>query len=218
MKLDDTTIKEIRNLRRNGEPIKRIASRLDCSPSTAKKYTNGLKIVNTTRYRNIINQTKKNNAYKASKAAQTKWHQNRESVKQQARLEWSKTKQNPLLLALVALYAGEGYKGTAKYISISNNNPKIIKLAFKALRYLDPNVLITATITYYKSHNKKLCKDHWIQLFDSNVKIVMRKNTDSRSKDLVVPHPRCPYGRCDLRYSKFDTYWKIMQWIDCLLE
>jgi len=216
-KIDETIVKKIIKLRQNGEPVKRIAKIVGCSSSTASKYCQDVNIDNIDRHNKICNDTKRENALAASDVAREKWRQRRDEVKRAAKSEWNEIKSDPLMVAFLGLYAGEGKKTTST-IGISNNDPRIIRLSLKAIRKLDPNKTLSARVVYYESHNPDECMKFWREIFDENVKIKLVKNSDNRCQNLSEPHKRCTFGRCDLEYNKFRTYWRIMQWIDCMYD
>ena len=201
-KLDDNIITKIKDLRLNGLSLNQIVDELNIGKSTASKYCKGLRPNNPNR---------KGCNKHATLAAKKKWKNRIDQVVLEAKNEWDSIKQRPDVMGFLGLYWGEGYKYGS--IGITNNDPDIIRIAFKFFRIFDPHKTIKITIIYYDSHNEEECYNFWKAIFDNNISIKIMKNTDVRSKSEF--DIRCPHGRCMVRYNNWKIYHKIITWINC---
>lgn len=187
--------------------INEISKALGIAKSTASIYCKGVKPNNPERLRRRM----ANNAAAGSAAFANARNRHKSAIAEKAKRDWFIVKNCPGLMGFLGLYWGEGRK-TGYGLGITNNDPSFFKVVTPTIILLSPQTRKVATITYYESHDKDECENFWNELFAQNVTVVMKENSDMRSKSQF--NNRCPYGRCDLRFSDLALQISINIWVD----
>lgn len=195
---------KIKELRANGKSVREIAKTLCCSKSTVSYYCRG------------TDRLPQKYGGNGGLVVQQEWQERIDEICDKARIDWLLLRLDPQFMGFLGIYWGEGFKAKSKgrrtgTIGITNNDPMIVKAA---VNYLQPltNSTIGAIIIYYPSHNKQKCERFWKQLLPG-ITIKIQKNTDERSQ--TKWSDSCKWGRCRVRFSDFELFWRITTWIDC---
>ncbi len=198
---------KIKEMRLNGFSIKDIALKLKCGKSTVSYHCKG--IVPKTLDR--INRNCRENTKRSAEGQKKFWGERRAQAASKAKTEWNRIYQDAEMMGFLGLYWGDGYKSSGK-VGISNQDPDLVGFCWKILKNITKKVAV-ARITYYETHDPKLCERHWRKALGKHVEIRMQKNNDARSKNQT--HSRCQYGRCQLEINDWELYTKIMTWLAC---
>lgn len=137
-----------------------------------------------------------------------------EEAKREASLELASLKYNPLFIAGIMLYWGEGDKRTRGQVRLVNTEPEIIRLFVLFLTEVCriPHEKIRASVTIYPDLNELECRKYWsdasgipIESFTKCVTIQGRHKTRKLS-----------YGMCNVLV--LSTYFKIklLEWLRLL--
>jgi len=208
---------KIRELRRNGYSIPSIATQLQCSKSTVSLHCRGIQLTKSQKIVLKRNEDiNRRNLWKGNKSASKIWENKRNAAKQIARVEWMAAKNDPITMAFLGLYLGEGskaHKGKTGVVGMTNNDPFVIKFFYEFIINKITNAP-QAEIRCYKSHNKDECKKFWQNLLPK-ARIRICDVYDKRVKDLNQPHERCKHGACSLRIGDYKLWHKIMTWLEC---
>lgn len=207
---------QIRRLRREGHTIKEIVSVVGCAKSVVSYHCKNIEITPRVRRKQMENKTFPHQ-HLGFKSASKRWNQLKNSVREQAVAEWESVRTDPLMMSFLGLYWGDGHKraGAAKtsVVGVTNNDYYFILAAYQCLVKLTDKVL-TASITYYPSHDKDECREFWSKLLPE-ARIKMYSVKDQRISPSEEILPCCQYGRCTLRVSDWALWHKIMSWLDC---
>jgi hypothetical protein len=141
-----------------------------------------------------------------------------ERVYEDARLEaceeLSVLKYNPLFIAGLMLYWGEGDKLTRAHVKITNTDPELIALFVHFLRFicLIPLDKIKGEVLIYPDLNEQACLSYWMK-HSGLPKKGFFKTTTIKGKHVKR---RLTYGVCMINVSS--TYFKVkmMEWIKLL--
>ena len=132
-------------------------------------------------------------------------------ARREARAEFERLKYNPLFIAGLMLYWGEGDKRTRGQVRLANTDPELIRLFVYFLRNACriPAEKIKASVLIYPDLNAEKCREYWsrrsrikIRNFHSCVVISGRHKTR-----------RLSYGVCST--FVMSTYFKekILEWL-----
>lgn len=139
-----------------------------------------------------------------------------EEARNEARSEFEKLKYNPLFIAGIMLYWGEGDKLTKYSTKIANTDPDLIRLYVFFLRNACriPEDKIKAHLLIYPDLDADTCKDYWAR--KSGVSTEHFFNTTTIQGKHKVRRLR--YGVCMIGVSS--TYFKVkmLEWIKLLPE
>lgn len=194
----------IKRLRSQGLSIRKIADTLNCSKSVVSYHCSD---TNKLPYRHGgLNGTTK---------AKENWDNRIRLVCEEACSSWFELSQDPEFMGFLGIYWGEGNKarnrGGTGSVGVTNNDPYIIRVAYNNLYQLTTKRII-ATIICYPKHDEKRCMKFWQSLMPEAL-IKIEQNKDKRSKQKWSDS--CEYGRCQLRFSDWELFWKITTWLDC---
>lgn len=135
-------------------------------------------------------------------------------AKKEAKEQYLELKNNPLFVAGLMIYWGEGDK-TSKYrISIANTDARMIRI----FRLFIENILnvnnAKAWLLLYPDLDETICKNYWIQ--NSGLKQdYFNKSMVIRGKSLTK---RLSYGVCNLGISSAYLKSKIFVWMDLIVD
>lgn len=149
----------------------------------------------------LINKTKKE-----------KWEKWREEHRQRARKEFPYLKKNPLFLAGLMLYWGEGdSKIENGLVRLSNTDPMMIKIIFLFLKNVCriPEEKVKATLILYPDLDENKCKNLWSKTSG------ISKNRFYKTQFIYGRHPtrRLSYGICNIYVSSRELKEKIFVWL-----
>lgn len=150
-------------------------------------------------------------------ATKKKWASIHEQYRTEAELEFEQKKTNPLFVAGVMLYWGEGGK-TLKYnkVSLSNSDPGMLKIFYKFLhKTLEiPRENIFAWLLLYPDLNDEIQKRFWSKI------IGIPLQQFKKSITIVGRHPtkRLSNGVCYITVQSSKLLWKLTRWIELYQE
>lgn len=137
-----------------------------------------------------------------------------EEAREEARTEFEELKYNPLFIAGLMLYWGEGDKLTKYSTAITNTDPDLIRLYVFFLRNACriPEEKIKAHVLVYPDLNEVDCRKYWalesgidISRFTKNTTILGRHKTR-----------RIKYGVCIVGISSTYLKVKVLEWLKLL--
>lgn len=138
----------------------------------------------------------------------------RRVARQEAQKDFLKLIKNPLFIAGLMLYWGEGDSKTKNPIRLSNTDPRMISLYIKFLvKCLNiPKEKLRSNIILYPDLSKRKCINFWIE------KTGMPKQQFYKTQFIKGKHPtkRLTNGICMVVYSNREIKEKILVWIDLL--
>jgi hypothetical protein len=150
-----------------------------------------------------------------ARANKKRWEVWRKQHREEAKKEFPILKSNPLFIAGLMLYWGEGDSSLKREVRLSNADPRIIKLFNKFLRKVCkiPKERIHIILTLYPDLVEEKCKNFW-----SNKTGVSLKQF-GKSQVIYGRHPtrKLENGVCTIRVSSsYGLKEKIITWIDLL--
>ena len=148
-----------------------------------------------------------------NKARRKMWEDWREEARQQARKEFPRLRKNPLFIAGIMLYWGEGdSKIENSIVRLSNTTPGIIRifsLFLQKICYL-PKEKIRIAMVLYPDLDEKKCKQFWSAISG------IPNNQFRKTQFIKGKHPtkRLPNGICESYVSSRQLKEKIFVWIN----
>jgi AcrR family transcriptional regulator len=146
------------------------------------------------------------------KARKEKWKKWREAHRQAAKKEFPHLKKNPLFLAGLMLYWGEGDSKIANcQVRLSNTDPEMIRIFSLFLQKVCkiPRCKIKIELTLYPDLNEEVCKKFWHKA--SGIPIAQFR----KAKFIKGKHPtkRLSYGICNINFNSRELKEKIFTWL-----
>jgi len=204
-------------LRKKGMSYKKISKELGIPKSTIhywfsnlqwsqlikKKLTKRAQIQSTKRLRAVI------------RAQQKRWKAWRKQYREEAKKEFPILKSNPLFVAGLMLYWGEGDSKPKNETRLSNTDPRMIKLFYKFLQEICkiPKKEIRACLLLYPDLCEEKCKNFWHKTTGIPL------SQFNKSSVIYGRHPtkRLENGICIIRVnSSRGLKEKILVWINLL--
>jgi hypothetical protein len=150
---------------------------------------------------------------KVIKANKERWQKWRKNYREEAKKEFPALKSNPIFIAGLMLYWGEGDSNLKNMTRLTNTDPRMINLFCKfVIEILGvPKIDIRTHLTIYPDLSENKCKKYW-----SN-KINLPINQFNKTQVIYGKHPtrRLEYGICSIRVPKSCGFKeKIFVWID----
>lgn len=202
-------------LRRQGKSYKKIEKELGIPRSTLFGWFSHLPWsremkVELTRRANYVNHRK---FRKYVKARQKMWEAWREAARQEARRDFPKLSKNPLFIAGIMLYWGEGDSVLSNSsIRITNTDPRMLQLFVLFLTNICfvPLEKLRATIILYPDLREDICITYWSHA------IGIPQVQFSTTQYIKGRHPtrRLSYGICQIVYGSRLLKEKIYVWLD----
>ncbi|MFZ3044098.1 MAG: hypothetical protein WA058_03285 [Minisyncoccia bacterium] len=137
-----------------------------------------------------------------------------EAARKEARAEFELLKYDPLFIAGVMLYWGEGAKNPKQGVKFTNSDPKMVKFYVEFLKRSCriPEDRIKAYILIYPDIEEKTCRAYWSKMsnlpwqnFTKSVVITGRHATR-----------RLGWGVCTITVSSNYFKQKVLEWIQLL--
>lgn len=137
-----------------------------------------------------------------------------EEGRKEARTAFEDLKYNPLFIAGLMLYWGEGDRATKHLVRLTNTEPEIIKLFRLFLTHICriPESKIRTVLLIYPDLNEEVCREYWSRTcglpLESFKKSIVIRGREKKS--------RLSYGTCALVISS--TYFKVkmLEWLKLL--
>lgn len=150
----------------------------------------------------------------ANKARWNRWH---EECRNEATIEFPGLVMNPLFIAGLMLYWGEGDKVIKNSIvKLANSDPEMIKIFYLFLRkvLLIPSEKIIIRLLLYPDLQDKIYKKLWSKMINVPIKY-FRKSTTIQGRH---PERRLSYGVCYVEVYSRKLKEKIFTWINLYQE
>ncbi|MDO8575747.1 MAG: hypothetical protein Q7R90_00350 [bacterium] len=137
-----------------------------------------------------------------------------EEARAEAKIEFDALKYNPLFIAGIMLYWGEGDKLTKYAVTITNSDPALIRLYVFFLENVCriPPEKIKAHILIYPDLNEETCRLYWASRSHVDLSRFM-KCTVIQGKQKVR---RLKYGVCMIVISSTYLKTKMLEWLKLL--
>lgn len=147
------------------------------------------------------------------KNRQKLWELWREEAREEARRNFPELVKNPLFVAGIMLYWGEGdSKIENADVRLGNTDPKMMHLYTKFLLEIcgAPFEKLRGAMILYPDLNEEVCQDFW-----SNA-TTLPKEQFTKTQFIAGRHPtkRLSHGICQVRYGSRQLKEKIFVWID----
>ncbi|MFA5942364.1 MAG: hypothetical protein WC798_01705 [Candidatus Paceibacterota bacterium] len=135
-------------------------------------------------------------------------------AREEAKRDFEELKYNPLFIAGLMLYWGEGDKLTKQAVKLTNTDPNLIRLYVFFLKRVCgiPEDKIKAQVLVYPDLNEKDCREYWARESGLDLKSFTKSSTmQGRHKTR-----RIAYGVCMICISS--TYFKVkmLEWLRLL--
>ncbi|MDO8536714.1 MAG: helix-turn-helix domain-containing protein [bacterium] len=204
----------ILTLRRKRKSYKEIAEILDVAKSTVSYW-----ISNNPESRVIKDILTKQNIIKSRrrirkiiKLSKEKWAAWREVARKEALRNFPATIKNPLFVAGITIYWGEGDSKPKNPMRISNTDPRMISVYIHFLRevMLIPDEKIRMGLILYPDLSDAVCKKFWARVSG------LDENHFMKTQYIKGYHPtkRLSHGICMVVVNSRQNKVKILEWID----
>lgn len=148
-----------------------------------------------------------------NKERRTMWEQWRERAREEARKEFPRLQRNPLFIAGIMLYWGEGDSKIENcHVRLSNTSPNMIRLFSIFLQKIChvPTEKLRAAVILYPDLNEIRCKRVW----STASGIPEKQFTKTQFIKGFHPTKRLAHGICLVYLSSRQLKEKIFVWID----
>jgi len=148
-----------------------------------------------------------------NKARREKWERWRQTFRNQAKKEFNKLKRNPLFIAGLMLYWGEGdSKMENSLVRLSNTDSEMIRIFSKFLKKICcvPMEKIKISLVLYPDLNNRICIKFWSE------KSGIPQSQFFKTQVIYGKHPtkKLSYGICNIIVSSRGLKEKIFTWLN----
>ena len=203
-------------LRKQGRSYNEICDELGMSKSTLSNWFKGMDFSEDIR-KNLVEESKRTSADRLKILNKVRGDSLRvtyEIAEAEALKEMEKYKYDPLFIAGVSLYWGEGDKLSRNQVRLTNTDPKMIEIFLMFLTSVCevPQEKIKLALFIYHNLDEATCKAYWgsitgLTVFHKTQVLPSRHKTK-----------RLPYGVCTVVVSNTCLKKKMNLWIDRLNE
>ena len=201
-------------LRKEGKSYREIAQSLSVQKSTVAYYFKGLDWS-----RDIKDQltekaqkVSRDRLIRLNNLKKIKWAKFYDKAEKEAITDFDKLKNNPLFIAGVMIYWGEGTKNEKSGVKIANTDPKMLAVFHKFLINICKvdQVRVRAWLLLYPDLNQDLCLAFWSE------HVNISENNFYKSTIIPGRHKsrRLGNGVCTLIVSSFYLQKKMLKWIE----
>jgi len=202
-------------LRKKGKSYNKISKELGVPKSTLSDWLSGVRWSQEIKkeLERIANRAASKRLRILSKGRQKMWEAWREEARQQARKDFPKLRQNPLFVAGLMLYWGEGdSKIENSQVRLSNTSPDLIKLFSLFLKNICglPIEKIKISLILYPDLDEANCISFW------STAAKIPKSQFRKSQIIKGKHPtkKLTYGICMIHLTSRQLKEKIFVWIN----
>lgn len=146
------------------------------------------------------------------KANRARWAKIHQEYRDTGRQEFEQLKNDPLFIAGVMLYWGEGNKGVGSQLKLANSDPTMIRLFYMFLKNVMsvPQDKIRVWLLLYPDLVDEMQKRFWIRATG------IPRSQFSNSIYIKSRHPtkRLSYGVCNIYVSSREFKEKMMVWLE----
>lgn len=152
-----------------------------------------------------------------TQAQKLKWEQWREGFREEARKKFKTLMRNPLFLAGLMLYWGEGDNKSHSSVRLANTDPRMIKLFFRFLKQCCgiPPARIRVDLFLYPDLSPLSTRRFWSGYLGISEEQVSKPQV-IRSRNFYGLHPskRLQYGVCTIRVNSGGLKEQMRVWQD----
>jgi hypothetical protein len=206
-------------LRRKGKSYNKISKELNIPKSTLSDWFSNLRWSQTIKkeLERKANYIARKRLRLICKARREYWEKWREEFRKEARKEFPVLKSNPLFIAGLMIYWGEGDSSLRHQVRLSNSDPKMIKLFNGFLQKICkiPKEKIRLSLIIYPDLADRVCKKFW------STKTKISLNQFDKSNIIYGRHPtkRLENGVCIIRVNGTpDLKEKIITWTTLMVN
>lgn len=201
-------------LRRAGKSYKKISTELGIPKSTVSDWFKGAKWSvaireELTRKANYIS---KKRLLAVNKKRSAMWKAWREEARSEARKDFEALAQNPLFVAGIMLYWGEGDSKPANPLRLSNSDPRMISVYVEFLKDIlrIPAEKIRIGLILYPDLSDESCRAFWAKTAR------LRQGNFVKTQVIYGRHPtkRLEHGVCMVVVGSRQYKIKVLEWID----
>lgn len=148
-----------------------------------------------------------------NKKRREKWEKWHEECREKARKEFPFLKNDPLFLAGLMIYWGEGdSKASNSLIRVSNTDPRMMRIFTDFLLRIGkiPHEDLRASLILYPDLDEKECLDYWTK----GIGIPVSQFIKTQVIKGRHPTKRLSYGICIVYKCSRELKEKILEWID----
>jgi len=202
-------------LRKKGKSYNKISKELGIPKSTLTEWFSNIKWSQKIKKELVrrANYIARKRLRLLNKGRRAMWEAWREEAREQGRKEFPKLKRNPLFIAGLMLYWGEGdSKIENSQVRLSNTTPDLIKIFSLFLKNICkiPKEKIKISLILYPDLNEKKCKLFWSAAADIPV-AQFKKGQVIKGKH---PTKKLTYGICMVHFTSRQLKEKIFVWIN----
>jgi len=203
-------------LRKQGRSYNKISGELKISKSTLSNWFSDIEWSKDIKKELLrkANYIARKNLQRYNRKRKEKWEQWRREARQEAKREFPKLTKNPLFIAGLMIYWGEGDSKIKNPIRLSNTDPRMIALYTKFLtKCLNiPKGNLRPTVILYPDLSERKCINFWATT------IGIPKSQFYKTQFIKGKHPtkRLSNGICMIACSNRQIKEKILVWIDLL--
>lgn len=198
-------------LRREGKSYNEISKALNISKSSISHWFKNINWSENLK-KELTQRAKKITTEKLNNFRKTRWEKFYTKARKEAIKEFPKLIKNPLFIAGVMLYWGEGDNKSKTRLSFTNTDPRMVKIFFtflKKILRIKKNKL-TVSLILYPDLREKTCKEFWItEASLQSARFVKTQYIQGRHKARKLN-----WGICMLNFSDGYNKEKIRTWID----
>jgi len=203
-------------LRRSGKSYREIAALLGVPRGTLSYWFHhehwSLKVK-----KRLIKKAKKNNAAHIQaliRGRQERLRKLYEQARADAHREFIKLKTNPLFIAGIALYWGEGNKASRHNVTLTNTDPAVIRVFINFLYHICevPRLRVRTYLLLYPDLDDTICRKFWIK----NTGLMADQFTKSVFIQGRHKTRRVQYGICVAGVTNTCLKEKIRVWMELL--
>jgi hypothetical protein len=211
MKRSEVQFQKIFELRKKGKSYNEIANTLNLSKSTISYWLADC-LESRSIKESLTQENRKKSGIRIGQYSKERWQAYRESAKQEAIEQFPKFLKNPLFIAGIMLYWGEGDSKQKNPLRLSNTSGRMVNIFTNFLRVImgvhaDK---IKLGIILYPDLSDEYCREYWINVSG------LSANNFNKTQFIRGRHPtkRLSHGICMIvvnsRYQKI----KMLTWID----
>lgn len=206
--------KRIIELRRKNKSYKEIVEILSISKSTVSYWMSNnkesQKIKNILTKRNAIKSKKR--IKKIIESSKKKWEKWRKEAERQAKKDFPILFKNPIFIAGLMIYWGEGDSKSKNPLRITNTDQRMINIYISFFKkiLLIPDEKIRLGLILYPDLSDNKCKKFWIK------NTSLKENNFMKTQYIKGYHPtkRLSNGICMVVVNSRQQKIKMLQWID----
>lgn len=137
-----------------------------------------------------------------------------EEARSEAKMEFEDLKYNPLFIAGVMLYWGEGDKAGKYAVRLVNSEPEMLRLFYQFLRVICriPQEKIWASVILYPDLQEQVCRSFWAE----NTGVPVERFTKATVIQGKSSRRTLSYGVCTIGVSSTYFKAKVTEWLKLL--